>query len=213
MPKQKRIAKSSKKVRTKRALPLKRKKTPVKKVAPKKRFHLSLPVIIFIIGALLLSISVIYHTEQLINLTFYHQQLPPTNINRTSKPVEITIDSVDIELPIVETVIANNTWQIADNGISHLAQSARPGENGTIIMYGHNTDDRFGPIRWINLGDKITITTADTHTFTYIVTKIETVDPNNTKILTSQKGETLILYTCTGFADLQRYILIAKPQK
>lgn len=211
MPKQKQIAKSSKKVRTKRATPLKRKIS--KKVAQKKRFRVSLPMIIFLIGTLFLAISLVYHTEQLINLTFYHQQLPPTNIHRTSKPVEITIDSVDIDLPVVETVIANNTWQIADNGISHLSNSARPGEDGTIILYGHNTDDRFGPIRWMNIGDKIVLTTTDTKTYTYVVTNISTVDPNNTKILTSQKGDTLILYTCTGFADLQRYVLIAKPKK
>ena len=170
------------------------------------------PKILFILGLIFVGISLLYHVHQLVQLTFYHQHLPPVTHNRTSRPVEVTIDKVDIDLPIVETVIANNTWEIADNGISHLAISARPGENGTIILYGHNTDDRFGPIRWLNIGDSITITTTDNKNHEYIVKKITTVDPNNTKVLTTQKGETLILYTCTGFADLQRYVIIAKPK-
>lgn len=178
----------------------------------KKTFSFSWPKAIFVIGALFLAISILYHIEQLINLSFYHQHLPAVQTNRTSRPVEVSIDKVDIDLPILETVIANNTWQIADDGISHLAQSARPGENGTIILYGHNTNDRFGPIRWLDKGDVVTITTADTKVYHFVVKQIVTVDPSDTKILTSQKGSTLILYTCTGFADLQRYVLIAKPQ-
>lgn len=171
------------------------------------------PLIVFIIGALLFSISLLYHLQQLANLTFYHQQLPSKVYHQTELPMEIRIDKVDLDLPIFETVIAHNTWQIADDGISHLQISSRPGENGTIIMYGHNTDDRFGPIRWLTVGDEIEIINKNNKTYTYFIESIVTVDPNNTNILTSQKGETLILYTCTGFADLQRYVVIAKPKK
>ena len=175
------------------------------------KHHLAL--IVFLVGAFCFGAFALYHTEQLINLTFYRQQLPIVQKHRTSLPVRIHIQAVDIDLPIYETVISNNTWQIADNGISHLAVSARPGENGTIIIYGHNTNDRFGPIRWLNLGDTINITTADKKLFVYKISNIQTVDPTNTYILTSQKGSTLILYTCTGFADLKRYVIIAKPTK
>lgn len=177
----------------------------------KKSKKISFPLVIFIIGALLLCIAIGYHIEQTINLTFYHQELAPTQVERTSRPVEIIIDKVNIDLPIIETNIANNTWQIADNGISHLSISSRPAENGTIILYGHNTNDRFGPILWLNAGEKITLVTADNKRYDYKILKTATVDPSDTKILTSEKGPTLILYTCTGFADLKRYVLIAKP--
>ena len=170
-------------------------------------------VIVFLCGIMLLSISVAYHVEQLVNLSFYHQHIPVTTHHQTPRAVEIRIDKVDLDLPVLETVIANNTWEIADNGISHLSISSHPGEDGTIIIYGHNTNDRFGPIRWLSVGDTIVLTNTQNQTYTYAIQKIVTVDPNDTKILTSQKGETLILYTCTGFADLQRYVVIAKPKK
>lgn len=195
-----RTKKYTSKTKTSRTSILRRKS---KKVSP--------ALIIFIVGAILLSISLLYHFEQLVNLTFYHQQLPPTQTERTNRPVEIVIDKVHVDLPVLETVIANNTWQIADDGISHLTESARPGEDGTIIVYGHNTNDRFGPLLWLSVGDKVTLVTTDEKKYTYKIQKIVTVDPSDTKILTSQKGSTLILYTCTGFADLKRYVLIAKP--
>ncbi len=187
---------------------------PRKKVIQKKKSpHLLRIKIIFCLGILLLFISGIYYLQQLIQLSFFHQAIVPTTIHLTARPTEIRIPKVQIDLPIYETVIANNIWQIADNGASHLAISAHPGEKGTDIIYGHNTNDRFGPIRWLNVGDTITITSADKKIYTYHITQISTVDPNKPTILTSQKGETLLLYTCTGFADLQRFVIVAKPGK
>ncbi len=167
--------------------------------------------IFFLVGILLLSISGAYYTQQLLQLSFFHGAIPQAAIHLTSKPIEIRIPTVQIDLPVSETIIANNIWQIADNGASHLAISARPGENGTDIIYAHNTNDRFGPLLWLRIGDTITIRSADKKSYTYHITKITTVDPNKPNILTSQKGETLLLYTCTGFADLQRFVIIAKP--
>lgn len=169
--------------------------------------------VVFLLGVILVILSLLYHVQQAVQLSFYNNTpLPAMTQHDVPRAVEIRIPKVDIDLPVIETVIVNDTWQIADNGISHLAISGRPGENTTIIMYGHNTDDRFGPIRWLSIGDTITLINTQNKTFAYKIAKITTVDPSNTKILTSQKGATLILYTCTGFADLQRYVIIAKPK-
>ncbi|HET9946818.1 MAG TPA: sortase [Patescibacteria group bacterium] len=167
--------------------------------------------ILFILGSICISIAVVYHVHQLIQLSFFNQKIIPVVAHRTSQPTDISIPNVDITLPVFETVIAQGVWQIADNGVSHLAESARPGENGTIIVYAHNTNDRFGPLLWVSTGQTITLTNKDKKQFHYTIKKIATVDPTDTKILSSQKGETLILYTCVGFADLKRLVIIAKP--
>ena len=187
-------------------------KTP-KHTKGKKRPTLLKIKILFCIGALLLSISGTYYVQQLFQLSFFHENLQDTRIHTTQVPTEILIDKVHIDLPVYETTIAHNVWQIADNGASHLESSSRPGENGTDIIYAHNTNDRFGPIEWLSIGDNITVVSVDKKVYTYHITQITTVDPNNPAILSSQKGETLILYTCTGFADLQRFVIIAKPGK
>jgi len=183
-----------------------------KRKATRSSFKFSLPKTLFFVGSIFVCISLLYHVHQLAQLSFYQQHIPNT-VHLTSRPVEISIPKVDLDLPVLETIIANSTWQIADNGISHLAITSRPGEDGTIILYGHNTEDRFGPLLWLSVGDSIVLTNGDNKTFTYVIKKIVTVDPSDTKVLTTQKGPTLILYTCTGFADLKRYVLIAKPTK
>ncbi len=165
---------------------------------------------LFIFGLLFLFISLFWHLNQTIQLAFFTPHVIPVK-KIHAIPTELIIKKVRIDLPLEETAINNGVWQIAENGVSHLTVSARPGENGPIIMYGHNTNDRLGPIRWLSKGDTIEINTADHKTYNYIIRQTMTVAPNKMDIFTQQKGETLILYTCDGFADLQRFVIIALP--
>ncbi|HEX7041896.1 MAG TPA: sortase [Patescibacteria group bacterium] len=167
---------------------------------------------LFAIGVLLVIIPTFFYINEFVQLSFFTPKVPKVEISKKfSIPIGIQIPSVNINLQIDETVISNNTWQISGNGISHLDTSARPGESGPIILYGHNTNDRFGPIRWLKSGEEITLTTQDGRIYLYTITKTIQVDPSKTSIFSSEKGETLFLYTCDGFADLKRFIVIAKP--
>lgn len=167
--------------------------------------------VLFILGSLFLVTSVGWHVNQTIQLMFFTPKVTPV-AKVYPIPTEITIPKVEINLPIEETAINRGVWQISEKGASHLTISARPGEKGAIIMYSHNTNERFGPIRWLSIGDNIEIKTADGKNHVYKITQTMTVSPNKMDIFTQQKGETLIIYTCDGFADLQRFVLIAKPQ-
>ncbi|MBI5122771.1 sortase [Candidatus Roizmanbacteria bacterium] len=164
---------------------------------------------LFIFGLLFLGIPFFWNLNQSIQLAFFTPHVTP--VKKTyAIPTQLIIKKVDIDLPIEETAITNGIWQIASN-VSHLTISARPGEQGPIIMYGHNTDDRLGPIRWLSVGEIVQIKTADNKTHNYKINQTLTVASNKMDILTQKKGETLIIYTCDGFADLQRFVLIAKP--
>lgn len=165
--------------------------------------------ILLILGLILVIIPVLFYVNEDIQLRFF---TPNVNIHKSAYPqaVKIVIPSVDLSLNIQETAINNGVWGVSRNAASHLNISANPGEAGTIILYGHNTTDLFGPIRWLNKGDKIEVKTKDNKTHVYKITDINEASPTDTKVLVSQKGETLILYTCSGFADLKRYIIIAK---
>lgn len=163
------------------------------------------------LGILLILVPTFFYINEGVQLAFFtphvvavKKVLPP--------PTWISIPAVDIELPVAETALSGSTWQIADNAISHLQISANPGEDGPIILYGHNTNDRFGPIRWLTVGKTITLNIKGNKSYVYTITKIVEVDPSQVNVLTSEKGQTLILYTCSGFADLKRFVVIAKPQ-
>ena len=192
-------------------------KTRKKKISRFSRiFHfLSQTKTLIIIGILLILISGIYHIYEITKYSFTAtpQIVVKAQQKRLPRPTHIVIANTTMNYPIVETVIQHGVWQISDDGASHLAISANPGENGTIIIYGHNTLARFGSLPYVSIGQHISLTTADNKTHEYVIQKTQVVDPNDTKILTSQKGEVLLLYTCYGFADLQRFVVLAYPAK
>ena len=159
---------------------------------------------------LLIILSGLLDIHQQHTLSF--DAIPPSALsqNKTYIPTQIIIPKIAVNLPITESMIVNNTWQINPRGASHLTNSAEPGSIGNDIIYGHNTDDLLGPIRWLSIGDMIKIKRKDNRLFTYTIVKTITVSPNDINILDTTPDETLTLYTCTGFADLQRFVIVAK---
>ncbi|HSA83837.1 MAG TPA: sortase [Patescibacteria group bacterium] len=161
----------------------------------------------FIFGILFISISFLWHFNQTIQLAFFTPKVVPVEKTHAI-PTQLIIKKIGVDLPIQETAINNGIWQVSDY-VSHLTTSARPKENGPIILYGHNTIERLGPIRWLSIGDSIEIKTADNKIHIYIIDQTMTVAPDRLDVFTQKTGETLIIYTCDGFADLQRFVLIA----
>jgi LPXTG-site transpeptidase (sortase) family protein len=163
------------------------------------------------LGIVFILIPSIFYLNQSIQLAFFTPKVTSVNVARTlPKPTRIVIPKVRINLPIGETTVSRNIWGVYKEGASYLTLSARPGEGGPIIFYAHNTQDRFGPIRWLKTDDDIVIQTDDGKSHTYIIVQTLEVKPSEMEIF-NQTEETLILYTCTGFGDLQRFVVLAKP--
>ncbi len=129
---------------------------------------------------------------------------------KTFPPTVLEIPSLHLSLPIVQTYIDNNTWEISEEGISHLNTSKNPGSVGAIILYGHNTHNRLGGLPAIKLGDKIILSDSRNETFTYQVYETAIVWPYEVQILEPKNFEEVIIYTCTGIGDLQRFVAKAK---
>lgn len=166
---------------------------------------------LFLIGFLLVIIPIFFYVNEGVQLAFFTPKVIAVK-STYPLPTKIMIPAVGINLPITETAINHGVWQVADDAISHLTISARPGEIGTIILYGHNTNDRFGPIRWLSVGQTIVMQTKDSKTHTYKIVETKDVAPSDVSVLLPTNQEKLILYTCDGFADLQRFIVVAVPR-
>lgn len=140
---------------------------------------------------------------------------PPENAvtvtNSRPKPTKVEIGDVGIDLEISESRIVNGIWEISKNGASHLDTSASPGESGNIVIYGHNKKAIFGSLPYSRVGTKIKLTTEDGEVHDYEVIKKETVKPSNLAYVLPTSEEVLTLYTCTGFLDSMRSVLVAKP--
>lgn len=132
-------------------------------------------------------------------------------VNRAEIPTRITIKDLDIDLPIEEGFIKDDVWQIADRATSHLNTSARPGEGGNIVIYGHNKKVIFGSLPFARIGAKITITDKSGKAFNYKVTDKLYVNPNRVDLLYPTNHEELTIYTCTGLFDSQRFVIKAVP--
>lgn len=115
-----------------------------------------------------------------------------------------------IDVDIEDTALVGNRWGVSEHNASYLTQSARPGEIGNIIVYGHNTQKIMGNIRALKGGEPIYVTTEDGVLHTYKVTELHEVEPVQVAYLQPTSEETLTLYTCSGFWDRKRFIVVAK---
>lgn len=125
-------------------------------------------------------------------------------------PAQILIPKVRINLSVFEAKAKDKVWEISEEGASYLLGSGVPGGKGNVIIYGHNKNKLFGPIRWLEIGDEIKVINKKGEEFIYKVARTKTVSPDEISVLAPTEDATLTLYTCTGFLDSQRLIVIAK---
>lgn len=132
--------------------------------------------------------------------------------NLSASPTHIFIEN-QINVNVESFHLAEGKeWVVSDTQATYLADSARPGQAGNIILYGHNKRSIFGNLRNLKGGEEIVLTTEDGVEHRYKVILIKEVSPSNTTFLLPTRQETLTVYTCTGFFDTRRFIVRAVPQ-
>ena len=142
-----------------------------------------------------------FETSKLLNYPKYGKKFATLNIK-----------SINMKLPIYH----GDSLKILRYGIGHYAGSYFPGENGTIILAGHNTNDMFNKLDKIKKGDKVVIK-ANYATFEYQVYDMKVVHETDLKAFKIQHNEErLIMYTCYPInrsiigRKTQRYVVYAK---
>jgi len=109
-----------------------------------------------------------------------------------SKYGTMKIPSKNIDLPLY----FGDTLKIIKNGIGHSCLSYFPGEGGSILCMGHNTDSTLKDFIGIDNGEKIIIeTTYGKFTYEIYETKIVNEKDMSAAPLQREK-EILMLYTC-----------------
>lgn len=183
---------------------------------PKRRKKLSrFPIILVAFGLVLLSLWGLhrYFYARAISLSdavlaAYKAKRPET----TSYPIHITIEGITT-IPIVESGKEHGIWTVSTTSANHVIQSALPGENGNIVIYGHNLNSIFGYLMNIQVGAIVRIRMSDGSLHTYAVTDTRYVFPSQTELLAPTTHEVLTLYTCTGLLDSLRFVVRAVPTK
>ncbi len=126
-------------------------------------------------------------------------------------PTQITIAKADIDLPVVSVKLDQGTWAVTDGVGNYALETSRvSNKSGNVGIFGHDRADAFTRIKVLEIGDSITIKTADNKIATYKVTSTTVSDPTNVETFYPTSNPTLTLVTCDGFFSQQRYIVKAQ---
>lgn len=163
-------------------------------------------LLLILFGALLL---VQRNSPYRIAFNNYAPPLEKMCVNRPFSPTVIRIPSLHKVLPIIPASVQQNKWETTDRGVSYLVSSRIPGEVGNSIMYGHNWESLLGGLPDIKAGTDIEIEFNDGTKRTFTVQTSANVSPDQTDILKQTHDKRLTLYTCSGWFDSQRFVVVA----
>ncbi|MDB5162177.1 MAG: sortase family protein [Candidatus Saccharibacteria bacterium] len=150
----------------------------------------------------------------------------PTNDVQVSSEPRLIIPKINVDVPVAYDVGSDYNSQMAamNNGLAHFSipgASSHPGEIGNTAIAGHSSNDLFdsGDYKFIFAqldklapGDSIY---ANYHSkrYTYVVTKIETVKPNEiSKLIYPTDKPVLTLITCTPLGTALNRLLVTAEQ-
>jgi sortase A len=143
-----------------------------------------------------------------------------------SGPSRLMIPKVNVDVPIVYGCALDDASQkkCMRDGVMHFAFSganALPGQNGNFALSGHSSNDAFSPgdykfifaqLPRLVEGDLAYVNYENVR-YTYVVDRIEIVDPENVSILqTGEDKPVMTLITCYPIGSARQRMLIFMNQ-
>lgn len=129
---------------------------------------------------------------------------------KSHSPVRIIIPKLDIDLPVVEAKVVGGYWELSENTASFGLGSAYPGQSGNTVIFAHAREGLFLPLRQVEKDTSVYVLTDD-RWHRYKVTETKLVSPKQVEVVSPTENEQLTLFTCSGFLDTKRLIVIATP--
>ena len=128
----------------------------------------------------------------------------------TQPPTRIIIPRLVIDIPVRESRVVGGYWEVSETTASHGIGSGNPGEIGNMVIFAHARAGLFLPLRDIREDDSIYVMTND-RWYRYRVSETKTVSPDQVEVIRPTSEATLTLFTCSGFLDTKRLVVVAKP--
>ena len=135
--------------------------------------------------------------------------LKDRKLKESKPPVRIIIPDLDIDLPVKEAKIIEGYWEVFSDTAGFGAGSAYPDEVGNTVIFAHARKGLFLPLKKAVIGQKVYVFTQD-RWFSYTISDIKEVLPTQTGVISPTKEPVLTLYTCSGFSDSKRLIVVGK---
>ncbi len=120
----------------------------------------------------------------------------------------IRIERIGVNAPVVP----GDDWEALKRGVGQHIGSADPGQNGNLVLSGHNDiyGEVFRHLDELQPGDEIVIFTAS-RTYTYKIVETRIVAPTAVEVLAPTPQATLTLISCYPYrVDTQRIVVIGE---
>jgi LPXTG-site transpeptidase (sortase) family protein len=121
---------------------------------------------------------------------------------------EVVIPKINVEIPVVydvNTIEESAVEKGLERGVVHYANTANPGQDGNVVIFGHSSNNIFNPGKYkfafvllsrMENGDTFYLQ-KDGKRYTYQVYKKQIVAPSDVGVLTNtDKAATATLITC-----------------
>ncbi len=155
------------------------------------------------------------------NLTLQDPNALTTNAQIVPPESLIIIPKINVSAPIVYADSVDEAAVLKDleSGVVHYANTAKPGENGNAVIFGHSSNDWwesgnykfvFALLNKLEPGDQVQINYSS-RKYVYEVTEKKVVAPTEVSVLNQTPTPILTLITCTPPGTAwQRLIVTAK---
>ena len=134
----------------------------------------------------------------------------PKKQAQSDMPVAVIVPAVKMYVSITQGGISNGNWILSDNSALYLPTSGRVGEGYNTIIYAHNTNNLFGPLKWVNIGDSILLKDSEGRMLEYKIYEKKDIQPYDLKGLYSKEANIVTLFTCDGWFDDVRLLVRGK---
>lgn len=125
-------------------------------------------------------------------------------------PVRIIIPALKVDLEVKPSRLINGYWEIHTDSANFGIGSALPDENGNTVIFAHAKNNQFGPLKKAKKDYEVSIQTKNGQWHTYKIVEKKEVKPHEVEVVGPTDVKTLTLYTCSGFADSKRLVVVAK---
>jgi sortase A len=134
-------------------------------------------------------------------------QPPPIPTPGPEQARRIQIPAIDVD----SVIVPGDDWEQLKKGVGHHIGSAQPGQAGNLVLSGHN--DIFGEVfrhlDKLSPGDEVIVST-EIRSYTYIIRKIEVVEPTDVWVMAPTEHASTTLISCYPYrVNTQRIIVFA----
>ncbi len=126
--------------------------------------------------------------------------------------------AIQIDIPAISIlnwpIVQGDGWEQLKKGVGQHIGSANPGENGNVVLAGH--DDVFGEVfrdlDKLQPGDQVILYTMQQQ-YIYLVTETRIVEPSQVEVMNPTSDPTVTLISCYPYMiDNKRIVVFAKLQ-